>query len=115
MDDKNIQLYEILPVFDALITDYSSVAIDYLLIDKPIGFTLDDFEEYRKSRGFVFNDPREYMPGEHIYVLDDLIKFISNVANGKDEYKDKRDELKRIAHNPAQNYCDRILEHFGLK
>ena len=40
LEKEQIQLYEILPLTDALITDYSSVGVDYLLLDKPIGFTL---------------------------------------------------------------------------
>ncbi len=39
-----------------LVSDYSSVAIDYLLLDRPLGFTLDDYEAYTESRGWVFDD-----------------------------------------------------------
>ena len=54
---------------DALITDYSSVYFDYLLLDKPIGFTVDDMELYIKDRGFIFNNPEEYMPGKR-YIMN---------------------------------------------
>ena len=37
----DIQTNEILMHADALISDYSSVAVDYLLLDRPIAFTLD--------------------------------------------------------------------------
>lgn len=114
LEKADIQLYELLCTVDALITDYSSVAIDFLLIDKPIGFTLDDFYEYKKVRGFVFDDPLQYMPGEHIFTYDDLLKFIKDIEGKKDEYKEQRAKVRRIAHNETDDYCDRILKCFKL-
>lgn len=114
LNSEDIQLYEILPLTDALITDYSSVAIDYLLLDKPIGFTLDDFEKYINIRGFVFDDPKQYMPGQHIYNLDDLFDFINNVSSGIDAYKLERKKIKALTHNETENNCDRICRFFNL-
>ena len=53
--DKDIdaiqrQLYEIIGYSDALLTDYSSVSVDYLLLDKPIGYVLNDMDYYKKDR-----------------------------------------------------------------
>lgn len=61
---------------DALITDYSSVCVDYLIVDKPIAYTLDDYEVYKQTRGFVFEDPHEYMPGHHLYRFSDLERLL---------------------------------------
>ncbi|MBQ9362594.1 MAG: CDP-glycerol glycerophosphotransferase family protein, partial [Bacteroidaceae bacterium] len=63
LDREGINLYELLAVTDGMITDYSSVAFDYLLVDKPLAFALDDYENYTSTRGFVFDDPLQYMPG----------------------------------------------------
>ena len=59
LEDNGLQLYEFINCSDALVSDYSSVAIDYLLLDRPLGFTLDDYEAYTESRGWVFDDPQE--------------------------------------------------------
>ena len=56
LEDNGLQLYEFINCSDALISDYSSVAIDYLLLNRPIGFTLDDYDAYTESRGWVFED-----------------------------------------------------------
>lgn len=113
IDDKylknnKIELYSLLKYTDGLITDYSSIAIDYILIDKPIGFTLDDFDFYKETRGFVFKDPKKYMPGQHIYDYSNIKKFIMNIGNNVDEYKEKRNNIIKDVHNPCDNYCKRI-------
>ena len=108
--DNDIDLYSLLRYTDGLITDYSSVAIDYLLLNKPIGFTLSDFDSYSKTRGFVFDNPKEYMPGHHIYNFDDMIKYIDDVSNNNDMYQLDRKKIFNDVHNPCDNYCERILK-----
>lgn len=109
-----IQMYEFLAVTDALLTDYSSVGIDYLVVDKPIAFTLDDFEAYKKLRGFVFDDPRCYMPGHHLYCYDDLIVFLKDVAESKDLYRDNRKKMKNVAVFDSVCYSREIVETLNM-
>ena len=73
--------------FDALITDYSSVYYDFLLTQKPIGLAIPDIEEYSKTCTLISNDITEYVKGDYIYSLKDLIDFINLVATGKDPAK----------------------------
>lgn len=114
LDELDIQLYELIARSDALITDYSSVAIDYILLDKPLGFTLGDMEDYAKTRGFVFEDPRDYMPGEHMYNFEDLKIFIENVSKGQDICKELRNNVIDETHNKTDDYCKRILDYFKI-
>lgn len=120
MDDEDleqagVQLYETLSWVDALITDYSSVAIDYLLMDRPIGFTLDDFERYKESRGFVFEDPLSYMPGRHIYSKEEFFDFVGQISRGEDHWKEDRRSVIQKTHNlPEESYCRRIADHFHI-
>ena len=108
LSDKDIELYNLLRYTDALITDYSSIAIDYILLDKPIAFSLDDYEDYKDTRGFIFDDPLEFMPGNHMYSYEDLKDFIVEVALGKDDYKAEREKLKPEVHNPCDCYSERL-------
>lgn len=111
----NLELYQILPHTDALITDYSSVAIDYLLLDKPIGFTLDDFNQYQHSRGFVFDEPRTYMPGKHIYDRDDLEEYLRCIKEDMDPYQQDRAKIRQMAHNKLDaGFCKNIVEYFNF-
>ena len=44
-----LQLYQIVGKTDALLTDYSSISTDYILLDKPMGFVIYDIDNYRAS------------------------------------------------------------------
>lgn len=114
LDAEDLQLYEFIHCADALISDYSSVAIDYLLMDRPLGFTLDDYEAYTQSRGWVFEDPLAYMPGRHIYDVGQFEQFLLDVKEGKDECAVWRKEVREKTHNVCGNYCQRVLDYFHI-
>jgi hypothetical protein len=61
--EANLKLYELLGAADAIITDYSSVWTEYLLLDRPIGFWLTDLERYRHERGFAPRNWLNHLPG----------------------------------------------------
>ena len=108
--DADVNLYSFLRYTDALISDYSSAAIDYLLLNRPIAFTLDDLKRYQETRGFVFENPLDYMPGHHLYGLTDMLTFLGDVSSADDPYKDVRARIMPQVHNPCDNYCARIWD-----
>lgn len=112
---KNVLLYELLGQVDALVTDYSSVYFDFLLTQKPIGFVLDDIEEYKDKRGFVVENPMNLMPGEKIYNEEDFLRFIKNICAGIDNYKEERRRINDLANKYQDNKnCERILNFLGI-
>ena len=112
---NKVQLYEFLALTDGLISDYSSVAVDYLLVDKPIGFALDDYEAYKECRGFVFENPLDYMPGHHMYSINDLKIFLSDIGIGQDTYKVQREKVKKVALVQETNYSKAIVDLLDLE
>lgn len=111
----DIQVNELMGWADALISDYSSAAIDYLILNRPIAFTLDDVEEYSSSRGFVFDDIREWLPGKEILSVDDFKVFVEEIGKGIDSSKEKREQIR----NKVHQFCDdnssqRVLDAFGI-
>jgi CDP-glycerol glycerophosphotransferase (TagB/SpsB family) len=89
--------YPLLKKSDLLITDYSSVLFDYLLLDKPAIFTPFDFEEYTKNiAGLYFNyEDISYGPicKNWIEVQDKISTIL-----GKDEepiFRKKREKMQR--------------------
>lgn len=114
-EEKDMPMYKFIALTDALISDYSSIAIDYLIVNRPIAFCLDDYEKYRKTRGFVFEDPRLFMPGHHLYSINDMKVFLSDVSKGKDPFVNKRKEISSKAICHSDNYCKSILKRFGIE
>ena len=107
--DANVPLYSFIGNMDALLTDYSSVYFDYLLLDRPIGFVIDDFKEYSDKRGLYFEDPLAMMPGEKIINMDQLCDFFENLDNNK-RFKEERKRVNDLVnHYQDDNNRERIL------
>ena len=104
---------ELLMAADILITDYSSVYFDYMLLNRPIGFAVEDMEKYKNKRGFIFDNPKEYMPGPEIRNLSDIEEFIENIVSGNDLYKEARESVNdKINYYKDGNCCKRVAETF---
>ena len=110
---QKMTVYTLLRNADALITDYSSVYFDYLLLNRPIAFAIDDMETYASRRGFVFENPKEFMPGMEIRTLYDMEKFISDTFNGEDSYRKQRKAVcDKVNYYQDGNACERIAKRF---
>jgi CDP-glycerol glycerophosphotransferase (TagB/SpsB family) len=115
LNSRDIFLYELFNEVDALLTDYSSVYFDFLLTQKPIGFTIDDFDSYEDKRGFVVNNPLEIMPGSKIRTFMELITFLKDLNNECDNYSEERKNINNLVNKyHDKNSTQRILERFGI-
>lgn len=111
---RKMDLYKFMVQSDALITDYSSIFIDYLLLDRPIAFTEDDMDDY--TRGFVFDNPKSYQPGFRIKTKEDFLAFAESLVNGVDDYKSERKRVMALANDYHDGkFCKRALECLGIK
>ena len=109
--DNGVAMYSVFNSVDILLTDFSSIYIDFMLLNKPIGFVFSDYDEFKNSRGFVFSDPKKYMPGEFITSIDKLKMFLTEVIiNENDNYKNKREEIKNIFHAYERDFSKKLLE-----
>ena len=91
------QLYEVIAGAMALITDYSSVFFDFLLLDRPVATTTDDIESWKAGRGFAFD--LESMYNKATVRVPDLIAlkaFIDGVLAGRDDPAKERDEIRDL-------------------
>ena len=114
--EKGIQLYEMLGKSDALITDYSTVVWDYLTVNKPVGFILDDIEKYETSCGFNMDNVKDLLKGEHIYYEKQLVEFLQHVIEGQDDYQAERKMQleQKVQMFPWGGNCKNIVEYFGI-
>ena len=108
---KNMDLYRLMTQADALITDYSSIFYDYLLLDRPIGFTEDDLDDFGDTRGWAVDNPDDYRPGQRIRSTDDLLFFVDCLVRGEDSYVFDRHRVIKLSNEyPGGGYCKRALE-----
>lgn len=111
LDCRNINLYSLLNETDALISDYSSVTFDYLNTGKPIGYIIDDMNEYKL--GFAFDNITDYMPGELIRSYKELEGFISSLNENTDKYSnDRKKVLDAVNDFQNGNNAKHIAEMF---
>ena len=112
---QDIMINRLLAYADALISDYSSVTTDYLLLDRPIAFTLDDIEEYKNSRGFMFDNICDWLPGKEIWNMTDFIDFAGMIADELDFDRHKRQNLRdKLLKYHDGNNSQRVLDALNI-
>ncbi len=69
---------EALCAADVLITDYSSIFFEYLLLERPVISYIYDINKYTSDRGF-FYPYEETAPGPYVYTQKELIETLKTV------------------------------------
>lgn len=96
----------------ALITDYSSAYIDYLLLNRPIIFFVPDIEEYKQSRGFIFEKIEDYLPGP---LYKDFSELRRNLF-AEDIYEKERERINDLFNDiKGPEACENILRRTCYK
>jgi CDP-glycerol glycerophosphotransferase (TagB/SpsB family) len=91
---RNKDIYPLLPIIDLLITDYSSIYMDFLLLGKPVVFFPYDYAKYIKEDRKLQFDYDWMTPGPKCYTQDDLEQNVRTTLAGEDpKYKKRREEL----------------------
>jgi CDP-glycerol glycerophosphotransferase len=85
-----LTLYRLLAHADIVITDHSSVWIDYLLVQRPIVFAVSDLEEYAETRGFYFPSVPDLLPGPLVTDLASLEPALAAAARGGGPWEERR-------------------------
>ena len=85
-----VDIQEMLPFTDLLITDYSSIVTDFALLERPIIFYPYDIEEYSQMRN-IKQDYYKDMPGPFVYNEEELLSEIKldKIHFNKPEYKQR--------------------------
>lgn len=89
----DVRYDELLNAFDVMISDYSSIAFDFLLLDRPIVYLVSDYDEYKTSKGFVFHNIDYYMPGEKVYDFSGLLTALENGLYEPSKYSKARQNV----------------------
>jgi CDP-glycerol glycerophosphotransferase (TagB/SpsB family) len=109
--DSKIDINELLIHSDYLLTDYSSVYFDYLLLNKEILFYPFDLNTYlKKERKFYFNY-EDVTPGVKIYDFQTLLNTLLHLKSL--DYKHERDSLKKeLWRYQDENSSQRVYNYF---
>ena len=112
--DGNVDMYCILPYTHVLITDYSSILYDYILMpDKHVILFHYDYEEYVNSREFIF-DIQDNIVGRKVYTFDELIQVISTNDYTMDTTARQKILNKFWGETSNKNSCELVFEKLRL-
>ena len=102
-------IMEILNIFDLLITDYSSIYIDYLILNRPMIFLPYDKERYLQGRGMNFEYDK-VTPGAKPESLREFMDRIHEAFSGKDPYFAERQRCNDFFNEVRQPCMQKICE-----
>jgi CDP-glycerol glycerophosphotransferase len=93
--DKTADVYPIMGYADCMITDYSSIYMDYILLDRPIIFFPYDLEHYLRKRG-VQHDYNAITPGPKCLTQADMQRALREIViDGVDSWKHLREKVRQ--------------------
>lgn len=92
MANNRLDPCELMAQADCLITDYSSMYFDYMVLDRPIIFFAFDKDEYLKEREFYL-EYDDNTPGVKTFDFESLLCAMKNICIGDDSYNGLRQLL----------------------
>jgi CDP-glycerol glycerophosphotransferase (TagB/SpsB family) len=112
--DQNIDFASIIAKSFALVTDYSSLAWDFIYYDKPVFFYQFDKNEYESKRGPLYTDVQAERIGYFITEHKNLIEKIGETIkseNKKYRIPNKNKFFKYIDNNNTKRVVDLIEKY----
>ncbi|MBR4343417.1 MAG: CDP-glycerol glycerophosphotransferase family protein [Lachnospiraceae bacterium] len=78
----DFSVYDLMSISDVMISDYSSIIVDFFLTHKPSIFLFSDYDEYNDSRGFSFDPIQSVCYGDVVYTWDEMKVALSKALDG---------------------------------
>lgn len=86
---KKLTPEESLCAADILITDYSSIIFEFLLLERPVISYIYDIDDYIEDRG-LFSPYEQLAPGPYVFTQEELIKKLRTVSEWFDIKKTRQ-------------------------
>jgi CDP-glycerol glycerophosphotransferase len=104
-------VYPLMAMCDLLITDYSSIYFDFLLLDRPILFFSYDLDRYLDYDRDMYFDYQSMTPGAKCHTYEELESEIGHIIsnNCRDEYSEKRMRIRSLTHDYIDNQAHHRL------
>ena len=104
-------IYDIMTIADLMITDYSSIGLDFLLIDKPVIYSLYDEEKYMQTRGMCIEPIEEICGGEIVRDEGALAESIRRCLQPGYTYSEKQRVRKLCFKYLDGSTCERVYNY----
>ena len=108
---KNEQ--ELLLLSDILITDYSSIMIEFGLLNKPIIFFAYDLDNYLSNERGFYLDYKKDLPGPVVYTTEELIDTISKGIDTSKLKSFTETQFSQIDGGASARVVDFVLKEGG--
>lgn len=117
--EADVDAYLLLKYADVLVTDYSSVYSDYMLLNRPVIGFYYDYEEYSTHTREGYFDFEEYMPEIKVRTMDQLQEAMRRVIV-EDNCMTKRICARKKMFtncdgNASERLTDKIMKIIGLE
>jgi CDP-glycerol glycerophosphotransferase (TagB/SpsB family) len=111
--DGESDVYPLFPFVDVMITDYSSIFVDFLLFDRPVLFLTPDLDLYLKQDRDIQFDFEEMTPGPKCESWRQLIDMLSTDVD--EDWRDRRQAMRRLAFDDISSAgaTKRLLDFMG--
>ena len=107
--ERQKAVIETFPYLDAMISDYSSIYVDYLLFEKPILFVKDNHESFLKNRGIAFGY-ETYFPGPKLETFAEFEEQLTACLADDAVYAPEREFVRKVLLPPLPgSWFQRLL------
>lgn len=112
---EDIKTDDLMLKSSVLITDYSSVVFDYLILKRPIIHFSYDLDSYLAGASGLYYDFEDIAPGSVAKNFDDLLIELEQCMNSQSYGKEKREEIsKEMIKYDDGKASERITDYFNL-
>jgi len=96
--ESKIEINDIIDNYEILISDYSGIYVDYLLLNRSIVFAAFDLERYLACDREMYYDYEDVTPGPKCKNWKSVFDWVIKFRNDPTLYEDERSDLKAKFH-----------------
>lgn len=104
--DKKYNTYDLLKIADYIITDYSAVAFEACILNKPLYFYVYDMHEYEKARGINVDLYQEMNSS----TSTDIKEILHSIEDNKYDYNELEKFRNKYIENNNNNNTDKLVD-----
>lgn len=118
LDNHNFDIYDVLDASDVLLTDYSSLGIEYLYLNKPVIYINTDSDAYNKNRGLLFSNFDFWSCNSSTNNLTELKRLLNDYLKNSQINelfsKQKKIFFSSLKDGGCKNICEFFFDENGM-